>query len=96
MAPEETRVALLGAGRAGTKILSLLGDRAGVTVTAVFDRDPRAPGLALARDKGIMLAETLPDLLATGATVVINVTGDPGAARDLAERLPPDVQVCDG
>jgi acetaldehyde dehydrogenase len=47
------RIAIVGAGRTGADLLERLGDRPGLDVVLVADRDPAAVGLERAAERGI-------------------------------------------
>lgn len=49
------RTIILGAGQGGTAILEMLLDEALVDVLGIVDTNPKAPGLALAEEKGIKI-----------------------------------------
>ncbi|MFZ5876067.1 MAG: ATP-binding protein [Nitrospirota bacterium] len=90
-------VALLGAGRGGSALLELFARTPGVSVSAVADKDPRAPGLRRARELKIPTTESAADLLARDeAELIVDVTGDPGVGRWLADHHSPGTDVLGG
>jgi signal transduction histidine kinase len=90
-------VALLGAGQGGAALLDLFTKTPGVFVTAVADKNPRAPGLRRARDINIPTARSAAALLARHeADLLVDVTGDPEVARWLDEQHLPDTEVLGG
>jgi signal transduction histidine kinase len=90
-------VALLGAGRGGSALLELFVRTPGVSVSAVADKDPQAPGLRRARELNIPTTETAADLLGRHrAELVVDVTGDPSLARWLADHHPVGTDVLGG
>jgi signal transduction histidine kinase len=90
-------VALLGAGRGGSALLELFARTPGVSVSAVADQDPDAPGMRRARELNIPTTETAAELLARyRAELIVDVTGDPGLGRWLAEHHPPGTDVLGG
>lgn len=88
---------IVGAGKGGVALLDLFHGDPGVTVVAVCDVNPRAPGMLLARRLGIaaaldyrrLLEKQKPDL-------VIDVTGDPAVEADLHRLKPPGTEVIGG
>ena len=75
-AGEPLKVLILGAGKGGTALIDLFARAAGVEVVGVADKNPRAPGLRLARRLNIPTAGTAAELIADGAHLVVDVTGD--------------------
>lgn len=74
---EPLKVLIVGAGKGGTALIDLFARAAGVEVVGVADKNPRAPGLRLARRLNIHTANTVADLVADdGAHLIVDVTGD--------------------
>ncbi len=87
------RVAVVGAGRGGSTLLRLLGESPEVEIVAVADVNAGAPGLLLARERGI---PTLSDPLAVfryAPDVVIEATGRPEVLEDLLSERPVRTEV---
>jgi signal transduction histidine kinase len=75
-------IALVGAGERGTAILAALLRVPGVEVRYVVDGDPDAPGLALARERGIRCRTDgdLDELAGDGdLDLIVETSGDPDA-----------------
>jgi signal transduction histidine kinase len=90
-------VALIGAGRGGSALLELFARTPGVAVSAVADKDPLAPGLRRARELKIPTTDSAADLLARHeAELVVDVTGDPGLGRWLADHQPLGTDILGG
>jgi signal transduction histidine kinase len=90
-------VALLGAGCGGSALLELFARTPGVSVTAVADKDPLAPGLRRARELGIPVTDSASDLLARHeAELIVDVTGDANLGRRLADQHPPGTDILGG
>ncbi len=90
-------VAILGAGRGGSALLELFARTPGISVSAVADNDPQAPGLRRARELNIPTTQTAADLMARHeADLIVDVTGDPGVARWLADQPLPGTNVLGG
>lgn len=96
------RLAFVGGGRAAKAVLQLLesihqeSGAPQVEVLAVADIDPEAPGMVLARAKGIRTLEDYRDLLALdGLEAVIELTGRDDIRRALTLATPPGVSLID-
>jgi two-component system, NtrC family, sensor kinase len=75
-AGEPLKVLIIGAGKGGTALIDLFARAVGVEVVGVVDKNPRAPGLRLARRLNIPTAGTVGELVGDGADLIIDVTGD--------------------
>src|SRR3990172_712041 len=90
-------VIILGAGRGGTALLDLLHRDPAVTVVAVCDVNPQAPGVELARRLGIPVASDYRRLLRKShADLIINVTGDLQIGEELQNLKPQDSEILGG
>lgn len=94
------RLAIVGGGRFCRKLLAFLTEADDDTwrpeVVAVVDPDPAAPGLDLARRRGIAVfpdPRQIHDL--PGLTTVIEITSDPGLSDVLQRQLPAGVRLID-
>ena len=89
-----TRIILIGAGNGGRALVELFHKDPTIEILAVIDKNDRAPGLVLAREKKIRVANDYKKLLATGeADLVIDVTGDPSVARELYAIKPKHTEI---
>ncbi|WP_456428032.1 sigma 54-interacting transcriptional regulator [Rhodocaloribacter sp.] len=96
-APKPIRMLLVGAGRAGHLFLRLFQPHEGVVITAVVDRDPNAPGLAAARERGLPTGPSpLPFLEDRSLDLIVNVTGSAALQELLAQRKPPETELLGG
>ena len=94
---DQIAVAILGAGQGGSALLELFARTPKVAVNAMADKDPQAPGLRRARELNISTASSVEELLACHeADLIVDVTGDPGVARWLADRHLPNTDVLGG
>jgi acetaldehyde dehydrogenase (acetylating) len=86
---DRIRVGVVGAGETGTPLLSRLLEAGFVELVGVADLDPEAPGMALARRRGVPTAADARDLadLGEAVDVLIDVTGAPEVRHQLRERL---------
>jgi len=90
-------VVILGAGKGGTALLDLLHRDPAVTVVAVCDVNPQAPGMKLARSLGIPVAPDYRRLLRKcQADLIINVTGNPQIGEELQGLKPPGSEILGG
>ena len=83
------RVAVIGAGETGTPLLQQLLDAPFVTVLGVADLDPDAPGMRLARGRGVETTTDFMDLARLGdrLDVLIDVTGVPQVREALRQHM---------
>lgn len=78
VAPAPIRIAIIGAGNGGLRLLDLLGHMHGVAITGIADRRHDAPGLQRAIDLDIPVVSHVPDLIRDPSiTLIVDVTGDP-------------------
>jgi len=71
------RAVILGAGRGGSDILEMLLDEKLVSVVAVVDVNPDAPGLIMAREHGVAVYDSVEQALhASAPCVAFNMTGN--------------------
>lgn len=70
-------IAIVGGGETGTPMLQQFLDQDFVTVTGVSDLDANAPGMQLAKERGIDATTNFMDLVAdcNGLDIVIDATG---------------------
>jgi len=87
------RVAVVGVGRGGRALIRLLGEHPEVEIVAVADSDARAPGLALARERGIPTANGPRAVFRYAPDVVIEATGKPEVLEDLLRERPARTEV---
>lgn len=77
-------IAIVGAGKGGTAILEMLLKMPGVIARHVCDTNPEAPGMALARKRGIRCHTDLRDVCKDGEVdLIFEVTG----SRDVFARI---------
>jgi signal transduction histidine kinase len=91
------KVAILGAGKGGIALLDLLSRIPGIDIVGIADKNPLAPALARARELKIPVVDHVPDLVMNhGATLVVDVTGDPGMQQFLLGHRRPGVEIVGG
>ena len=88
--PNKTfRIAVIGAGETGTPLLQKLLDAPFVELLGVADLDAEAPGMRLARAKGVTTTTDFMELARLGETVdvLIDVTGVPKVREALRQHM---------
>ncbi len=93
------RVGIVGCGKGGEAILNLFRENPSVKVMWVADRDPSAPGVAIAKKMNIPFSEDYRTFLTQDkldVDVVINLTGSVEIAEDLRKRIPPTIELMGG
>ncbi len=79
-------IAILGAGKGGSRFLELLSQLRGIRIVGVADRQPDAPGLRRAMDLDIPVTNRVETLLANPeVNLILDLTGDP-SMEDLVRR----------
>lgn len=87
------RTGIVGAGEAGRAVIALLAEAPGFEVTVVADRDATAPGIGLARARGIPVATSATEAFAYRVDLVVETTGDPEVLAALRAAAPAGVEV---
>jgi len=92
-----TKIALVGAGRGGHALLDLLHRIPSIEIVGIVDRNPDAPGLQRACELRIPMTTNVLDLISThGASLIMDVTGDPAMETYLHAHRPPTVDILSG
>lgn len=95
--PATLRVILVGAGQGGTALLELLTQSPGIEIAGVADANHEAPGMRVARSRGIRTDTDAFALIAEDrATLIVDVTGDPAVRARLLAQAPPHAEVMGG
>ncbi|KGP91901.1 ATPase AAA [Pontibacillus chungwhensis BH030062] len=79
------RVLVVGAGKGGTALLTLLGSTEMMEIVAVVDTEEMAPGMQLARNKNIPTGTDWKEYLDQGIDIVIEATGDEEVFEELLQ-----------
>ncbi|MCY0888980.1 MAG: sigma 54-interacting transcriptional regulator [Alicyclobacillaceae bacterium] len=82
---------LIGAGKGGAKVLHTLADYREVSIACVVDIDGSAPGIAVAKEKGIPVANDIDaalQVVRSQIDVILEVTGDTAVYMSLLRRFP--------
>ena len=94
---DQTKVAILGAGRGGRALLDLLHQIPSIEIVGIADRNPAAPGLERARELRIPVTTNMPDLIGNhGVSLMMDVTGDPAMETYLYANKPPTADILSG
>lgn len=77
MSSAQFSIAIIGAGNAGLEMMQKLIDASFVNIVAIVDRCDDAPGMVLAREKGIATTNDFVDLFkdSDDLDIIIDVTG---------------------
>ncbi|MGA8863085.1 MAG: diguanylate cyclase [Gallionella sp.] len=71
------KVIVIGAGRGGTAMLELFHDDPQIKIAGIFDANPHAPALAIAKKLGVRIFPDLAEAIkASRAGIAFNLTGD--------------------
>jgi two-component system NtrC family sensor kinase len=90
-------IIILGAGKDGTALLELFTRSSRVKILGVADRNPKAPGLALADALGIPTAtDPLALLDEKNPDIIIDVSSDPALGPLILKHKPPHAQLLGG
>ncbi|MBP2227601.1 oxidoreductase [Azospirillum agricola] len=89
MSTDLFRVAVIGAGETGTPLLHKLLDAPFVELLGVADLDREAPGVTLARERGVPTTTDFMELARLGERldVLIDVTGVPAVREALRREM---------
>ncbi|QSS98896.1 sigma 54-interacting transcriptional regulator [Pontibacillus sp. ALD_SL1] len=79
------RVLVVGAGKGGTALLTLLGGTEMMEIVAVVDTEEHAPGMQLARRKNIPIGTDWKKYLDKNIDIVIEATGDEEVFEELLQ-----------
>lgn len=99
VATEQTpiRVAILGAGKGGLRLLELLSQVRGIQIAGIADIRPDAPGLRRALDLNIPATNEVEPLICNhGVNLIIDVTGDPAMDEVIARHKSPSADTLRG
>ena len=94
---KKTNVLIIGAGKGGILLIDLFSKSTTVKIAGVVDRNPRAPGMQLARQRGIPTATHYKAFLRKKIiNEIINVTGSKKVQDELLKYKLPHVEVIGG
>lgn len=92
-------IALIGAGKGGSAILSVLLKEPNVNIVGIAELNPDAPGLDIARQSNIPITNDFRELADKKPDIIINVTGIKNITTEIQKilkRKSPATEVIDG
>jgi diguanylate cyclase (GGDEF)-like protein/PAS domain S-box-containing protein len=92
-------IAIIGAGKGGSALLSVLTKEPDITVVGIADINPDAPGFKIAHQFNIPTATDFKEILKKNPDIVINVTGDDAITAKISrllKRRSPNSEVISG
>ncbi len=89
-------IAVVGAGRGGSMLLSVLLKEKDIRIVGVADINPDAQGVRIVREHNIPFTPKFEELLHEKTDIIINATGDSTVTKELLEKKLPDTEVIDG
>jgi len=94
---EQTKVAILGAGKGGTAILDLLSHLPDVNIVGIADKVSSSPGLTRARQLGIPVWDNITNLISQdGVNLIVDVTGNPDMPQVIGEHKNDKAEILGG
>ncbi len=88
-------IVVIGAGKKGEGLLKVLVEETGCSIIGVYDMNPDAPGLDIARKFNIPVTNDYKELLAKNPDVIINLSGDDILAYEVRKLKSPNSEVLD-
>ncbi|MBF0506412.1 MAG: response regulator [Nitrospirae bacterium] len=89
-------IAIIGAGRGGSALLSILSSDSDITIIGIADNNPSAPGLEMAKRLNIFTTSDFRELLVKSPDIVINVTGREDLIQEFFKYKSPSTKIIDG
>jgi len=90
------KIAIIGAGTGGSALLDVFHTNGNVKIVGITDKDKNAPGLNLAKECGIFIAEDIKEFYSLKPDIVINATGKPEVSKFIKESFPHPTEVVEG
>ena len=90
------KVAIVGAGKGGSYLLEVFHINGEVKVVGITDKDNKAPGLNLAKEWGVFIADDVRGLFSQSPEIVINSTGEPKVSEFIKQAAPYPVEIIEG
>lgn len=87
---------MIGAGRGGSALLDIFHTNGSVKIVGITDKDKNAPGLSLAKEWGIFIAEDIKELCSHKPDIVINATGKAEISKHITEISQYPIEVIEG
>ncbi len=82
------RVFIAGAGRGGSKLLEVFSESSYVELAGIYDINPQAPGLKLAKELKVETFTSAKDIKVSKINIAVNVTGNPKVSEELKNIFP--------
>src|SRR5208283_3174538 len=89
-------IAIMGAGRGGSALLSFLSSDTDITIVGIADNNSAAPGLEMAKRLNIFTTSNFRELLDKSPDIVINVTGREDLLQEFLKYKSPSTKIIDG
>ncbi|MBF0558138.1 MAG: response regulator [Nitrospirae bacterium] len=89
-------IAIVGAGKGGSALLSILASDTDISIIGIADNNPMAPGLQTANQLNIFTTSDFRELLAKSPDIVINVTGRDDLDAEFLKYKSPETRIIDG
>ncbi|HLE87165.1 MAG TPA: diguanylate cyclase [Candidatus Brocadiaceae bacterium] len=90
------KIAVIGAGTGGSALLDVFHTNGNIEIVGITDKDKNAPGLNLAKEWGVFIAEDIKQFYSLKPDIVINATGKPEVSEFINESFPYSIEVVDG
>jgi diguanylate cyclase (GGDEF)-like protein/PAS domain S-box-containing protein len=88
-------IAIIGGGKGGSALLSVLSKEQDIVIVGIADKNPQAPAFKIAQEFGIFTTSDLKDIVSKKPDIIINVTGD-SSLNSVLRRRSPNTEVIDG
>src|SRR5208283_1526404 len=89
-------IAIMGAGRGGSALLSFLSSDTDITIVGIADNNSAAPGLEMAKRLNIFTTSDFRKLLDKSPDININVTGREDLLQEFLKYKSPSTKIIDG
>lgn len=90
------KIAVIGAGKGGSALLDIFHTNGNVKIVGITDKDRNAPGLNLAKELGIFVAENIEELFNHKPDIVINATGQTEVSKFIKGSFPYPAEILEG
>ncbi|WP_350342686.1 methyl-accepting chemotaxis protein [Proteinivorax tanatarense] len=90
------KIGIVGGGEGGTEIIRVLSGLSNVELAWVTDIDPKAPGLMIAKENGVLTKQDFLPLLSEEIDCVIEATGVPAVKKSLIGNISENTTLIDG
>ncbi len=80
------KVLIVGAGKGGSALLTILHETEMMEVVAMVDINQEAPGIALAKQLGVLTGQNWRDFISGNIDIVVDTTGDEKVFNEIREK----------